>query len=43
LLAHPDESGKLGVYRIGFEGGFELACEYTKSVVTVTATRNADV
>ncbi len=43
LLAHSDESGKLGVYRIGFEGGFELACDYTNSVVTVTATRNADV
>jgi hypothetical protein len=43
LLAHPDDSGKLGVYRIGFEGGFDLACDYTNSVVTVTATRNADV
>jgi anti-sigma regulatory factor (Ser/Thr protein kinase) len=43
LLAHADESGKLGVYRIGFEGGFDLECNYTNSVVTVTATRNADV
>ena len=43
LLAHPDESGKLGVYRIGFEGGFDLECDYTNSVVTVTATRNGDV
>jgi hypothetical protein len=43
LLAHADESGKLGVYRIGFEGGFELECDYTNHVVTVTATRKADV
>jgi len=43
LLAHPDESGKLGIYRIGFEGGFDLALDYQNDVVTVTATRNADV
>jgi len=43
LLANAEESGKLGVYRIGFEGGFDLACDYTNNVVTVTATRNADV
>jgi hypothetical protein len=42
LLARADESGKLGVYRIGFEGGFDLECDYTNSVVTVTATRDAD-
>ncbi len=43
LLANAEESGMLGVYRIGFEGGFELACDYTNNVVTVTATRNTDV
>jgi hypothetical protein len=43
LLAHAEESGKLGVYRIGFEGGFELDCDYTNNVVTVTATRKANV
>lgn len=43
LLNHADESGKLGVYRIGFEGGFDLECEYKNSVVTMTATRDADV
>jgi hypothetical protein len=43
LLAHAGETGKLGVYRIGFEGGFDLECDYTNSVVTVTATRDADV
>ena len=39
LLARADESGKLGIYRIGFEGGFELDLDYTNDVVTVTATR----
>jgi hypothetical protein len=43
LLAHAEESGKLGVYRIGFEGGFELECDYTNNVVTVTATRKDHV
>jgi hypothetical protein len=42
LLAHAEESGKLGVYRIGFEGGFDLALDYQNHVVTVTATRNTD-
>jgi len=42
LLAHADDSGKLGIYRIGFEGGFDLALDYQNSVVAVTATRNAD-
>jgi hypothetical protein len=43
LLVHADESGKLGIYRIGFEGGFELECDYTNNLVTVTATRKSDV
>jgi len=43
LLARADESGKLGIYRIGFEGGFELDLDYTNDVVTVTATRNLNV
>jgi hypothetical protein len=43
LLAHQDDSGKLGIYRIGFEGGFELALDYSNDVVTVTATRDTDV
>ena len=42
LLAHSEDSGKLGIYRIGFEGGFDLALDYTNDVVTMTATRNAD-
>jgi hypothetical protein len=42
LVAHPGESGKLGIYRIGFEGGFDLQLDYTDQVVTVTATRKSD-
>jgi hypothetical protein len=43
LLADGDQTGKLGVYRIGFEGAFDLECDYRDSVVTVTATRDVDV
>jgi len=42
LLADADESGKLGIYRIGFEGGFDLQLDYKDEVVTVTATRKAN-
>jgi len=42
LLADEEENGNLGIYRIGFEGGFELELDYTNQVVTVTATRNAN-
>ena len=42
LLSHPGDSGKLGIYRIGFEGGFDLRVDYTDHVVTVTATRKLD-
>ena len=42
LLANADESGKLGIYRVGFEGGFDLQLDYTNNVVTVTATRKAN-
>lgn len=40
LLAEPNESGKLGLYRIAFEGEFELSLTYRDSVVSVTATRS---
>jgi hypothetical protein len=30
----------LGIYRIGLEGGFSLACKYEDQVVTVIATRS---
>jgi len=42
LLARAEESGKLGIYRIGFEGGFDLDLDYTNDVVTVTATRKTN-
>ena len=42
LLAQADESGKLGIYRIGFEGGFDLQLDYKDHVVSVTATRKSN-
>ena len=39
LLIEPAENGNLGLYRIAFEGQFDLACRYVDEVVTVTATR----
>lgn len=39
LMAVPTESGKLGIYRIAFEGKFDLRCKYADQVVTVTAVR----
>ena len=40
LLAEPTESGKLGLYRIAFEGEFDLQYTYRDNVVTITATRS---
>jgi len=42
ILSSPDESDRLGLYRIGFEGGFDLQLDYKDEVVTVTATRNSN-
>ena len=39
LLACPEESGQLGLYRIAFEGQYELSCRYGDNIVTVIATR----
>lgn len=39
LLADSSESGKLGLYRIAFEGQFDLDFRYTDQVVSITATR----
>lgn len=39
LLRAPGATGGLGLYRIGFEGGFELSCERAGQVLTVRATR----
>ena len=42
LLAEPTESGKLGLYRIAFEGEFDLLFSYADNVVTITATRTCE-
>ena len=39
LLNSANTRGRLGLYRIGHEGGFELSCSYVDQVLTVTATR----
>jgi len=39
LLDDSSQTGKLGLYRIGFEGRFELKCTYAEQVLTVVATR----
>ena len=40
LLAEPTESGRLGLYRIAFEGEFDLHFTYRENVVSITATRS---
>jgi hypothetical protein len=40
LLSEPTETGKLGLYRIAFEGQFDIQFSYANQVVTMTATRN---
>ncbi len=40
LLENPSDHSGLGIYRIGFEGDFELACEANDGIVTVVATRS---
>ncbi|MCA9627614.1 MAG: hypothetical protein KC766_08115 [Myxococcales bacterium] len=39
LLDDPTTSGKLGLYRIGYEGQFDLSCSYADNIVSVRATR----
>ncbi|MFO0659985.1 MAG: hypothetical protein U0165_09170 [Polyangiaceae bacterium] len=39
MLQSPGLSGKLGLYRIGFEGNFELTCRHDGQILTVRATR----
>jgi hypothetical protein len=39
LMDHPDGCSRLGLYRIGFEGQFDLECSYDGSIVRMTATR----
>ncbi len=42
LMTSPGGSSRLGIYRIGCEGGFDLAGDYTDRVITVTATRRIE-
>ncbi len=39
MLATPGVGGKLGLYRIGFEGNFNLECHHEDQILTVRATR----
>jgi hypothetical protein len=39
LLADPTEMGKLGLYRIAFEGEFDICFSYENQVVTMIASR----
>lgn len=39
ILEAPTGGSQLGIYRIGFEGGFDLSCAYDDQVVTLTAKR----
>lgn len=39
LMTSPGGASRLGIYRIGCEGGFDLAADFADRVVTVTATR----
>jgi hypothetical protein len=40
LMSDPTESGRLGLYRIAFEGQFDIQLSYQDQVVVITATRN---
>lgn len=39
ILENPAAGGRLGLFRIACEGGFDLAFEYDEPIVTVIATR----
>jgi hypothetical protein len=39
MLEDPSSGGRLGLYRIGYEGGFDLGVKCQDQVVTVTARR----
>lgn len=42
LLDDPRQTGRLGLYRIGCETQFALACDYADQILTVTATRTLE-
>ncbi len=39
LIDNPFQSNQLGLYRIGYEGKFNLVCSYENQVLTMTARR----
>lgn len=39
ILESPSDGGRLGLFRIAFEGGFDLTCTNEDQVVTVSARR----
>ena len=39
LVTQPNQSSKLGIYRVVFEGEFDLDVEFVDDVVTVRARR----
>jgi hypothetical protein len=41
LLMDPQQTGGLGLYRVAFEGGFDLEYEYDEHRLTMIATRRA--
>jgi len=42
LMQDPNDSGQLGIYRIGFEGRFQLTCDYADEVVHVRGVRRVN-
>ncbi|MFO0575903.1 MAG: hypothetical protein U1A78_18040 [Polyangia bacterium] len=42
LLDDPRQVGRLGLYRIGCETQFTLACDYADQILTMTATRTLE-
>lgn len=39
LLSGSSKGGQLGLYRICYEGAFDLSCSYTDKILTITAVR----
>lgn len=40
LMEDPSAGGQLGLYRVGYEGGFDLSCACEDQIITVTARRS---
>ena len=39
ILEHPSAGGRLGLFRVAYEGGFDLSCRHDDPIVTVMARR----